>query len=156
MSITINIPGIPAPGGSKRGFVVGGRVRIVDACKRNAPWRAVVALAAKQQYQGPPLIGPLDVTFRFAMPRPKSHFRTGKRSNELRDDAPLYHTGAPDTTKLVRAAEDACTGILWVDDKQIALQVAGKVYDDRPGLTLTVSEIRRNWAEIVEKAGAEK
>jgi crossover junction endodeoxyribonuclease RusA len=82
------------------------------------------------------------VDFQFRMPRPKSHFRTGKHAGEIRSDAPLLHITKPDTTKLVRAAEDGATGILWADDSQICLQSASKLYSDRPGCQITITELK--------------
>jgi Holliday junction resolvase RusA-like endonuclease len=75
----------------------------------------------------------------FLMPRPKGHFRTGKRAHILREAAPLYHTSKPDATKLLRATEDALTGILWHDDAQIAMQIVKKRYtSSNPGAEIKI------------------
>jgi hypothetical protein len=39
------VPGIPAPGGSKKAFhhAKPGKIIVKDACKRNKPWRDTVA-----------------------------------------------------------------------------------------------------------------
>jgi Holliday junction resolvase RusA-like endonuclease len=128
------VPGIPQPGGSKRAFTVkkpdgGIGVRVEDDAKHGKPWRVAVAWAAKAAHQGPPLDGPLWLAVTFTMPRPKGHF--GKRG--LRKSAPLRPTVKPDTTKLLRALEDACTGILWRDDAQIVVQHVSKEYGEHPG-----------------------
>lgn len=138
------VPGIPKPGGSKRAIWRQGMVhaRIVDA-SNNKDWKAVVSLKASESFLGPPLEGPLSVSYVFIMPRPKSHYRTGKRSHELRDDAPIYHTSTPDLTKLVRCAEDACSGILWRDDKQCAIQPARKEYGTTTGCFISVERIEK-------------
>jgi len=65
---------------------------------------------------------------RFQKTRPKSHFRTGKFSHILKDDSPRFPTDAPDTTKLFRAVEDACTGIVYKDDAAVVRQVVTKEY----------------------------
>lgn len=142
------MPGVPQPGGSKKGFPVptkSGRTRIaiVEDAKKNAPWRANVALAAGHLFEAGPLTGPLRVTFRFVMPRPASHYGTGKKSAVLKPDAPEWHTTRPDTTKLIRAAEDALTGIAWVDDAQVVIQTALKPYanDRRPGCWVVIQQI---------------
>ncbi len=83
-----------------------------------------------QQYRGEIITGPLKLELSFRLPRPKSHYRTGKHSDELRPDSPTFHTSKPDTTKLIRGVEDACTGLIWKDDAQIAIQHAVKVYAD--------------------------
>lgn len=118
MKITFSVIGVPAPGGSKNAFpfkradgTLG--VRVTDAGKGNAEWKKVVAWTAKSlQGLGKPLHGipllscPLRLSIEFIMPRGK----TVKRR---------FHTIAPDLSKLLRAAEDAMTGIVWIDDAQI-------------------------------------
>jgi crossover junction endodeoxyribonuclease RusA len=75
------------------------------------------------------------------MPRPRSHYRTGKLSHELRADAPVLHTGKPDAIKMARAVEDALTGILWNDDAQICAETIEKIYGSKPGCKLTLVEL---------------
>ena len=82
--------------------------------------------------------GPIRLEVRFLMPRPQAHYhwkqRMGQRvQGELRDDAPLEHVSQPDTTKLLRALEDALTGVIWLDDKQVWDQRCLKFYDCTPG-----------------------
>ena len=141
--ISFFVPGLAAPGGSKRAIWRPGmkHANVVEACKRNPAWRQTVQVFAHQEYQGPPLTGALRLTARFLMPRPKCHFRTGKHAGELREDAPHWHTKKPDATKLLRAMEDALTGTLWVDDAQIAWQEVEKVYGETPGAMITVERL---------------
>lgn len=133
--ITITVPGVPAPGGSKRHI---GNGRMVDDAKRNAPWRATVAWTAREQYQGPPLVGPLVANVVFIMP-----WRKGDRRKDgtVKPSASVHPTVRPDATKLWRAAEDALTGILWQDDAQIVQQTVTKRYGEEPGMTVMVSNL---------------
>lgn len=151
-SLTFHVPGIPAPGGSKRAFAIkkggvytGRTVVFDDAGQRNKDWRASVAHAAALAVKGlnwPGFTVPLLVTFEFTMPRIKAHFRQSKKTGPtLRADAPTFHTTKPDTTKLVRSTEDALTGIAWGDDAQIAVQTASKTYGDKPGCKITITEL---------------
>jgi Holliday junction resolvase RusA-like endonuclease len=144
MQIEFFVAGKPAPGGSKKGFVNPrtGRVVIQDDCDRNGPWMARVAYFARRAYQGEPLEGPVQLHLRFSFLRPKSHYRTGKHSAELRPDAPIFHTSKPDTTKLTRAAEDALKGITWKDDSQVAYQTAEKRYGITEGVKITIRTAR--------------
>jgi len=165
-AIQFFVPGVPQPGGSKKGFVVrtkagGLRANIVEDAKRNAPWRAVVALAARDLFLTGPLTGPLVVTFSFAMPRPGSHYGTGRNADKLKETAPTGHTCKPDITKLVRSTEDALKGIAWVDDRQIVDQAAGKMYtnDRRPGCWISIRPFEefRVWSsEIIDIPPAEQ
>ena len=152
MTISFFIPGIPAPGGSKRGFIYRGRdgrqhVAMTDAAgQRNKNWRATCATVAAEAMAGKPMLeGPLLVIFSFVMPRPKAHFRTGKRAGELRDNPPLWHRSKPDALKLARSTEDALTGIVWRDDSQTASLSIEKRYtniaDRQAGCRVTIDEV---------------
>ena len=140
MLIEFFVPGIPAPGGSKRGFNHSktGRVIVLEDCKRSGPWRDRVAFYAREAYSGELLDGPLEVRITFALVRPKGHFRTGKNSHIVRDSAPRYPTTKPDVLKLARSTEDALTGVLWVDDARTVDMTIRKIYDARPGAWIAV------------------
>ena len=146
MKITFFVPGIPAPGGSKRA-VAGrnGKALLIDDCKRNKPWRDSVASAGIEAMDGnPPMEGPLSVQWVFLLPRPKHHFGTGRRAGILKPSAPRYHASKPDITKLIRSAEDALTHIAWTDDAAIAEQTAVKRYTstgESPGVMVEVSRL---------------
>lgn len=139
MMIEIWVPGIPAPGGSKSRIVINGHATMAPASKKTKPWMALVAAFAQDAYRGPALEGPLQVEMHFRFPRPKKHFHTGKKNaGKLRSDAPIFHITTPDLTKVIRSTEDALTGIVWRDDKQVAVRVATKTYADRPGVVVRV------------------
>lgn len=140
------VPGVPAPGGSKRFVGISkktGRGILVDASgERGTNWRTIVQWAAQEQLIAgatafPPGV-PLALDVVFTMPRPKAHFR---KDGTLKDGIMVHHISKPDTTKLLRALEDAITGILWHDDAQIALQSARKIYGTAPGATITISSL---------------
>jgi len=134
------VAGIPKPGGSKKGFLnkKTGRVIIVDACDKNKEWRSIVSLFAFTAYHGEPLQGPLALSITFTMPRPKYHYNS---KGVLKESAPVYHTSAPDTTKLLRSAEDSLKGIIWKDDCQVAYQVAWKLYGEKTGALIKVKPL---------------
>lgn len=131
-TIQFFIPGIPRPGGSKTAFYVKslGRAVLTDASgAKGRNWRQDVATVARQAWTREPLIGQVVLRVEFAFLRPKSHM--GKYGVKLR--APQEHMQRPDTTKLLRSLEDACTGILWKDDSQIWHQTAWKRWTHTPG-----------------------
>jgi len=144
MEISFFVPGVPATAGSKRGFVnpKNGRVIITESCKKSKPWRERVMSCARDVYDGPVLQGPIFLEIQFHMPRPRSHFGTGKRANVLKDSAPLYHTNKPDRTKMLRALEDALTGVIWRDDTQVVGGEVSKVYAATPGAFVLIREIQ--------------
>jgi Holliday junction resolvase RusA-like endonuclease len=128
------VPGVPAPGGSKKAFVVNGRAVVKDDAKHNRGWRATVALAAREAMAGrPPLEGPLAMAFVFVQARPRGHFGTGRNAGTVRDSAPDFPATRPDALKLARSTEDALTGICYRDDAQTVALFVFKVYGDSPG-----------------------
>jgi Holliday junction resolvase RusA-like endonuclease len=137
------VPGVPQPGGSKKGFVnpKTQRVVIVEDCKGNKNWRSSVQGFAIVAYKGQPLTGPLKMTITFIFPRIRGHFGTGKNANILKSSAPKYHTIKPDTTKIIRSTEDAMTGIIWKDDAQVVEQRVRKIYGDNPGAHIVIEAL---------------
>jgi Holliday junction resolvase RusA-like endonuclease len=125
--IMFYVHGRPSPGGSKRyvGHSKAGRAILLDmGGQHTKDWRAAVVQAARLAHTGPPLEGPLLLTVTFNLKRPKAHFdRLG-----IKEDAPTWHTNAPDATKLLRSTEDALKGIAWIDDSQVARQSIVKRY----------------------------
>ena len=121
-AIEFVVHGTAAGQGSKRHV---GHGRMVESSKATDPWREAVRHSAVQHMitEGHDMLprGPVQVRIRAKMPRPKYHFRTGKRANELRDDAPFWYDKAPDIDKMGRAILDALTMAgVYGDDKQVA------------------------------------
>jgi Holliday junction resolvase RusA-like endonuclease len=153
--LTFFVPGKPQPGGSKKSMPIyrkGGElarrangsvmINTIDDNEKAKDWKSVVAMKASSERHGPPLQGALRVTFRFTMPRRKGDYGTGRKAGIVKPGAPLAHSTKPDLTKLKRSTEDACTGILWVDDAQIAFDGGScKVYGERPGVEITVEAL---------------
>jgi crossover junction endodeoxyribonuclease RusA len=142
--IILFVPGIPQPGGSKKAFYnrKTGRTIVVEDAKHNKDWRTSVMQVARDHYQGPPLEGPIRLDVQFLMPRPKSHFGSGKNLGKLKQSAPKFHTSKPDRTKLLRSTEDALTQCgIWRDDTQVAMGEIMKLYSDRPGALIRIKAL---------------
>jgi crossover junction endodeoxyribonuclease RusA len=138
--VAFTVAGTPAPGGSKTAYrLPTGRTVVVDACKRNGAWKGAVAAAAAGAMTGrEAFLGPLELRVELYLPRPKAHYR----KDGIRPDAPRWHDVRPDATKLLRAIEDAMTGIVWVDDSQVVRQLVEKRYADTgPRVDVTVREV---------------
>lgn len=142
MSVRFVVPGVPAPGGSKKAFVNPrtGRIVVLDDARNNAGWRQRVAVFASQAMAGKtPMDGPLVAVVRFRLTRPKDHYHTGRKAGQLKPWAEAeYPIGKPDATKLWRAAEDAMKGIVWQDDAQVVWQDVRKVYGEAAGCEIHV------------------
>jgi Holliday junction resolvase RusA-like endonuclease len=108
---------------------------MVDAGRGNKEWRSVVALVGREIMMGrAPFTAALALRVTFVRPRPKVHY--GARG--IKASAPQSPTTKPDATKLLRALEDALTGICWIDDAQIVAQLVRKVYGAEPGAFVEV------------------
>ena len=129
--VQFQVAGIPAPQGSHRAFMpAGARFPIVtDDNPRTKPWRSSVAYAALQVRPQPLFSGAVTLTVRFYLPRPKS---LPKRVQ--------YPVKKPDLSKLIRALEDALTGVVWNDDAQVTMVMATKHYGE-PGCSVVVKEV---------------
>lgn len=137
--ISFFVPGVPRPQGSKKAFPHSktGRIVVIDDCAKGKDWKHTVACFARKAYSGAPLQGAVSLDCVFQVMRPKAHF--GKYN--LRSSAPMFPTVKPDRTKLLRAVEDALTGIVWRDDAQVVDGRVVKVYASRPGVEIMVTEL---------------
>ena len=118
MALYLLIPGRPAPQGSKRAFVVNGKVNLVEQSKRLPGYRKAIAaecvaqakLWKKQDY------APIRVHINFTFKAPQKH---GK-----------YPITPPDLDKLCRSVLDGITqsGVIWRDDSQVIALSAVKTY----------------------------
>ncbi len=114
------VPGIPAPGGSKRFVGIGkktGRAILIDAGgQKTKNWRSTVAQCGMAEMNGREMFtGPLWVKMEFIVDRPKSHLL---KDGHMKIGSPRSPISRPDTLKLARSTEDALTGICWHDDAQ--------------------------------------
>lgn len=129
-SLRVFVAGIPRPQGSKRAFVRPGALHatMVESSKHVKDWRADVRAAAWDAWQEQPHAGPVAVDVRFWFARPKSHYRTGKNAQTLREaaSADWCMTNKPDVDKLTRAVCDALSGVVFVDDSVIVSIAACK------------------------------
>lgn len=152
------VPGLPAPGGSKTFFPMWDRIgRLVTTMRNNRPWPVirVVDDAGERNKKWRDTVskyalvhvgrtwklweGPFKCEFIFFMPRPQAHYRSGRFSDQLRTDAPVFHLQKPDALKLARSTEDALTGIIWKDDSQVIRGAQEKRWcngDEKPGCSV--------------------
>lgn len=130
--VSFRVIGKPATAGSKKVFTNKrtGKPIVVPDNDRHVPWRQSVQAAALLAMEGRDRIeaGPVLLDCVFVLDRPKSHYRTGKRAGELKELSPTRHCTKPDASKLVRAIEDAITGICWLDDNQVSQLSVRKRY----------------------------
>jgi Holliday junction resolvase RusA-like endonuclease len=126
------VAGIPVEQGSKTGYVVGGRVVLVDSNKaRLKPWRAEVTRVARATgIHGNRFEGAVKVRAVFVLPKPKSVKRE-------------YPSVRPDLDKLLRALFDGITDAeaVWKDDAQVVSLEVDEVYGVAPGVHVEVTQM---------------
>jgi Holliday junction resolvase RusA-like endonuclease len=88
---------------------------------------------------------PIKCILQFYCKRPKSHYKTGKYSNVLKDNSPKYNTNNKDLDNMVKFVLDALNNKLYVDDCQIIEINSIKSYSDSDGY------IYLNFMEIDDK-----
>lgn len=138
MTLRFTAYGVAQPKGSARAFVPKGwkRAIVTSTNPKNKGWQQVVAEAANlaitevtEKFE--PFLGPVQLTTRFFLPRPKSI-----------KEKTVPHTTKPDLDKLVRSVKDALTGVAWGDDKQVTIIAAEKHYAEPRGVPRVEIEVR--------------
>ena len=129
-----------APQGSKRHI---GNGVMIESSKRVKPFRADVRKAAESAALPPgwPMAAPMRVCFRFHFARPKSHFK--RDGVALMKSAPEEATshGLGDLEKLARSVNDALSGVLFDDDRQVAEMHLAKAYDSEDLVIISVEPL---------------
>jgi Holliday junction resolvase RusA-like endonuclease len=154
--LRFHVLGEPIPQGSKSilpaGAKKGGKALLVEGGNRATKhkpanrlkhWRAKVGSAGKlaRIQAGVELVDEaLVLGLLFVMPRPPSHWnksgKTLKAKHRERDRLPR---SKPDLSKLIRAAEDAMQGMVFVDDSLVVgYREPWKIYDDETPAGLSV------------------
>lgn len=138
MTSSFYVPGLPAPQGSKSAYrTKRGRIVVVEKTLGLPEWRDAVTTIARFQS---PVAGPVIVSLTFHLPRPRSHYGTGRNSGTIRPGAAgAVPCTKPDIDKLVRATLDALTasGIIQDDARVVDLH-SRKRYAERCGARITV------------------
>lgn len=130
MIIKFFVHGLPKAQPRPRACVRGNHASVYDAGTAN-DWKYSVARTARENAPEKPFSGPVALFITIYLPRPKSHFHTGKkRGGELRRDAPIYCTTKPDVDNYAKAIMDALTdsGVVWMDDAQVVDVNVRKLY----------------------------
>ena len=93
-------------------------------------WRNAVE-KVMSRHKDKKLDGAFSVHLEFYMPRPKSHFRTGKFSHLIKDDAPIDHLTKPDLDNMIKLVLDVMTKSgYWKDDSQVIELSSSKNFSD--------------------------
>jgi Holliday junction resolvase RusA-like endonuclease len=133
--LEVTVPGVPVPQPRHRVRVMNMKGRQMGSAYIPAKhaihrWKKVIQKAVSVEYSGPILAGELSATLSFALPRPKSHYGTGRNCLKIKDSAPRAPTkrGSGDVDNYAKAVLDALEGVIFRDDCQFTMLVIYKVY----------------------------
>jgi len=76
---------------------------------------------------------PIKCTLHFFCKRPKTHYKTGKNANVLKENAPKYNTNNKDLDNMVKFVLDALNDKLYTDDCLIVEINCIKSYSETDG-----------------------
>ena len=101
-------------------------------------WLQIAKYKPKQ-----PFAGDIYLKVVFYLKRPKSHFRTGKYSHLLKDAYKdmVYHSFKPDLDNIVKLIADIIQPQMIIDDSQICMLQAEKMYSTNPRTEVVIQEI---------------
>lgn len=92
---------------------------------------------------------PIDVAIRVEMdvfmPRPKSHYGTGRNAGKIKDSSPQFPITKPDIDNIEKLFLDAAEGLLWTNDSRIVHKNTRLCYADgrAPGYVVVVWKWRK-------------
>lgn len=145
LEFAVEFPPAPEP----RPRASGSRIYVppsADEWKDEVRAEAKYALLTSGDESLPSPDTPIAAFAEFRMPRPKSHYRTGRNAHLLKDSAPLFPLSTPDLDNLIKATWDALgpwaklPGLCWDDDSLVLWTQDAKLYEDGQ---------KRNGARIV-------
>lgn len=129
--LDVVVHGTPATQGSKLpGVAANGRRFVREANPDLGRWRSQVAQAAGDAYAGELLDEAVGLDLVFHRPRPAGHYKASGGLSAAGRRTP-YPIGAPDVLKLARAAEDALTGVVWMNDARVVDERIRKCWGER-------------------------
>lgn len=136
MKIQFQILGPPKHQQRHRHVTTGKFTRTYDPSAKD---KTNFLLQAKQYAPKSPIVGAVKLRVWFCMPRPKSHYRTGKFAGILKDSAPIRHTKKPDIDNLLKLVMDSLNKVFWKDDSQVCNVIAQKLYDEKPRVVIEIN-----------------
>jgi Holliday junction resolvase RusA-like endonuclease len=145
--ISFFVSGVP------KSLRVGGVARFLRAGKQHTvpkrehtEWALVVGEVARRHAPPAPITGPVGLTLRFWLPKPKS---APKRR-------PAWPTTRPDLDNLTHKLTDQFNGVFWKDDAQVLELIARKGYHPAGKVGLEVAICDLNGGPLPTAAGPEK
>lgn len=148
MTVWLEIPGAPVGKGRARSssrIIKGRNGKAKVATRHYTPAKTVsyeqaVAMIARAAMRGrEPYTGPLQGTFHFGLPIPKSWSKQKREAAAMGEIWPIVK---PDSSNILKAIEDACNGIVYHDDAQIVHHIVTKQYAITPGVSVKIEPVK--------------
>lgn len=148
-SIVIRITGHPVPQGRPRAVAFAGHARLYKPAKsrrweEDARQEARLVMGPRTPFKGCLL---LDLKSFIVPPTGWAAWKIEAAIAGL-----IRPTSKPDVSNLLKAAEDALNGVVWIDDAQIVNAGASKHYAEQPEVQIVVTSIDAMPAQIKRKA----
>jgi len=146
--IEIRITGHPVPQGRPKAVSFAGHARIYKPAKSRR-WEEDARQVARQVMGiRKPLTGCLAIELQNHIVPPRS-WPAWKIEAAL--TGRIRPTGKPDRSNLLKAAEDALNGVVWIDDSQIIWLQASKLYSEQPVVVLKVWKTNGTFPSTITK-----
>lgn len=107
----------------------------------SAPDKADFLAVVQNNAPDKPLDCPIRLEASFFFSRPKSHYKTGKNSHIMKDNAPVWHLSKPDSDNLYKLVSDALNKIFWRDDSLLCDVLIKKQYCTNPRIEIKITSI---------------
>lgn len=132
-TVRIEIPGVPI---AKKRPRFARRGKFVTTYSDQVTEEGLVYLELRRQWgDRPPIEGPVEISFGFAFPVPKS---ASQKNRRFMLSGSTKHTKKPDTSNLIKFYEDVMNGLAWKDDSQIYTISAKKFYAETAGTAIAI------------------
>lgn len=135
--ITAWVPGKPQPQGSKKGFIINGKVVLVESSKGLKPWRNKIREVVEHSENYKKLSGAIHVSVSFYFKQAKTNKTTS-------------HVQKPDVDKCLRAVLDSLTGSVYDDDAQVVSVSCWKSWgkENVEGVNISIWEVDSEWNAV--------
>ena len=123
-------------------------------------WKRTVRYHALPWFEGShPIEGPVRVDIEFIMPRPKSHYGTGRNAGKIKASSPHLHSGVPDKDNLEKTVLDALSATPTVVRKKLPSKHAHDPVYNFPGIWRNDGQVcsglvEKRYHRHMEEAGA--
>lgn len=138
--LDVRHPGLPRPQGSLKALVSASTGRaFVKYSDSTVDHRNRLVATLRREWDAEPFAEAVALDLTFLFERPKTHFRSGRFSDQVKATAPRDHIKPADLDKLVRLVGDALViADVIADDAQIIKIRAAKRWSRRGATTIAV------------------